>query len=126
MRREEASRRDDSNMCENFSIDVTCSEKWRHVYVESRLTVLRGPWIIEDLNGLTPLTSLACKNRIDLLLLLLTRLRRLNRADLNFPDLYGNTVLHYLALRRNDDAIKQLGAYGLRSRDTGTLVYRTS
>ena len=62
-----------------------------------------GPaWIIEDLNGLTPLTSLACKNRIDLLLLLLTRLRRLNRADLNFPDLYGNTVLHYLALRRND------------------------
>lgn len=97
-----------------------------------------GPaWIIEDLKGLTPLTSLACKNRIDLLLLLLTRLRRLNRADLNFPDLYGNTVLHYLALRRNDDAIKQLEAhgadrcvpnkYGQTAHDviaTGTLMFR--
>ena len=41
-----------------FSIDVTCSEKWRHVYVASQRAVASLDFI-EDLNGLTPLTSLA-------------------------------------------------------------------
>ena len=60
-------------------------------------------WYFERLQGMTLMTRIACKNRFDVLLLLLrkTCTTMFEFKDVLGPDVYGNTCLHYFALRNN-------------------------
>ena len=60
--------------------------------------------------GMTVLTRLACKNRDDLVVRLLTSYCEPDeRGNALKPDLYGNTCLHYFAARANDGRRGLLG-----------------
>jgi ankyrin repeat protein len=94
-----------------------------------------GEWdAIQTLRGMTILTRLASKNRLDLVVKLLRRYR----ADKCSVDVYGNSCLHYFALRNNGFAYEELLSYGLNEhtpnkanqtpaevRDSGTLLFAT-
>ena len=71
-------------------------------------------WVLETLSGMTIMTRIACKNRLDVLL------KILNRCSNNFEcnkvldaDAYGNTCLHYFALRNNGAAYEELVSRGM-------------
>jgi len=64
-------------------------------------------WQIENLRGMTFLTRIACKNRLDVLLPILNADCRANH------DRYGNTCLHYFALRQNGGAYEELVSRGM-------------
>ena len=76
-------------------------------------------WDIERLQGMTLMTRLACKNRFDVLLLLLKKTcsTMFEFKHLLGPDAYGNTCLHYFALRNNGRAYEELLSWGLREDD---------
>ena len=63
--------------------------------------------------GMTVLTRLACKNRDDLVVRLLTSYCEPDeRGNALKPDLYGNTCLHYFAACANDAAYSEVLAWG--------------
>ena len=53
-------------------------------------------WDLERLQGMTLMTRIACKNRFDVLLLLLKKTfsNMFEFKDVLGPDAYGNTCLH--------------------------------
>ena len=59
-------------------------------------------WEVEKLRGMTVLTRLACKNRFDVLMQIVQGY--CEHSDVLAADMYGNTCLHYFALRNNDAA----------------------
>ena len=75
-------------------------------------------WEIEKLSGLTMATTAAVKNRADIVRLICCKtvddamtedeMRPLFERVLQGQDIYGNTVMHYFALRKNDVAISEL------------------
>ena len=75
-------------------------------------------WSIETVAGFTMATTAAVKNRLDVVQVLCCntvtgdmteeQMRPEFERFLQGQDLYGNTVMHYFALRANDVAIKEL------------------
>ena len=75
-------------------------------------------WSIETVAGFTMATTAAVKNRLDVVKILCgntvtgdmteEQMRPEFERFLQGQDLYGNTVMHYFALRANDVAIKEL------------------
>ena len=76
-------------------------------------------WDLERLQGMTLMTRVACKNRFDVLLLLLNKAfsTMFDFKDVLGPDAYGNTCLHYFALRNNGRAYEELLSWGMREDD---------
>ena len=76
-------------------------------------------WDLERLQGMTLMTRIACKNRFDVLLLLLKKTcsNMFEFKDVLGADAYGNTCLHYFALRNNGRAYEELLSWGLREDD---------
>ena len=76
-------------------------------------------WDLERLKGMTLMTRIACKNRFDVLLLVLKKScsTMFEFKDVLGPDAYGNTCLHYFALRNNGRAYEELLSWGLREDD---------
>jgi ankyrin repeat protein len=73
-----------------------------------KVKAIGDEWFLEKLRGMTIMTRIACKNRLDILLRIL---KRVNRNDI-LPDMYGNTCLHYFALRNNGPAYEELLSWG--------------
>ena len=75
-------------------------------------------WSIETVAGFTMATTAAVKNRLDVVQLICCQMVPGDMTEeqmrpefervLRGQDLYGNTVMHYFALRANDVAIKEL------------------
>ena len=75
-------------------------------------------WSIETVSGFTMATTAAVKNCLDVVQLICCQLVNGDMTEeqmrpefervLQGQDLYGNTVMHYFALRANDVAIKEL------------------
>ena len=75
-------------------------------------------WEIENVSGYTMATTAAVKNRSDLVKTICCmtvdetmteeQMRPEFERVLQGQDLYGNTVMHYFALRKNDVAIAEL------------------
>ena len=75
-------------------------------------------WSIETVAGFTMATTAAVKNRLDVVQVLCCstvtgdmteeQMRPEFERFLQGQDLYGNTVMHYFALRKNDAAIAEL------------------
>ena len=68
-------------------------------------------WAVEKLRGMTILTRLACKNLFDVLMQIVHGY--CEHSDVLAADMYGNTCLHYFALRNNDAAYNRLLSFGL-------------
>ena len=78
-----------------------------------RISSHGSAWAIEGIKGMTPLTTLASKNRVDILMWLIQHYSIEGvSASLNHADRYGNTTLHYVVLRQNAEAIDLLCAKG--------------
>ena len=75
-------------------------------------------WSIETVAGFTMATTAAVKNRLDVVQVICCQMVNRDMTEeqmrpefervLQGQDLYGNTVMHYFALRANDVAIKEL------------------
>ena len=75
-------------------------------------------WSIETVSGFTKATTAAVKNRLDVVQVICCQMVTGDMTEeqmrpefervLQGQDLYGNSVMHYFALRANDVAIKEL------------------
>ena len=75
-------------------------------------------WSIEEVSGFNMATTAAVKNRLDVVQVICCQMVTPDMTEeqmrpefervLQGQDLYGNTVMHYFALRANDVAIKEL------------------
>ena len=75
-------------------------------------------WSIETVAGFTMATTAAVKNRFDVVQVICCQMVNRDMTEeqmrpefervLQGQDLYGNTAMHYFALRANDVAIKEL------------------
>jgi hypothetical protein len=75
-------------------------------------------WSIETVTGFTMATTAAVKNRMDVVQFICCQMVNRDMTEeqmrpefervLQGQDLYGNTVMHYFALRANEVAIKEL------------------